>query len=148
MRHGSINYDKEVQESRFTDKIDKSGDCWLWIGNKIKAGYGTIQRDGKRFYAHRVSYETYVGPIPAGTEIDHLCRVRHCVKPEHLEAVSHKVNTERGIGPTAVNAAKTHCIRNHPLSGENLYIVAATGYRQCKRCMDIRRKKVKTDDSQ
>lgn len=138
-RHGDVHSVESAYLNRFEDKIDKTGDCWLWQGAKNVNGYGTIQRAGKRLYAHRVSYETYVGPISEGAVIDHLCRVHACVRPEHLEAVQQHTNVLRGVGPTAVNASKVKCIRGHLLNGDNLYIIQATGYRQCKTCNKIRR---------
>ena len=145
-RHGDVHSLESAHLRRFEEKIDRSGDCWIWTGTALQSGYGVIHRDGKRLYAHRVSYETYVGPIPEGLVIDHLCRNPPCVNPDHLEAVRQGTNTKRGTGPTAVNAAKTHCIRNHPLSGANLYVIQAPGYRQCKTCHRLRRKK--NDDTQ
>ena len=77
------------------------------------------------------------GPVPDGIEIDHLCRVRHCANPEHLEAVTPTENTMRGEGVGAKNARLTHCKHGHPLSGDNLYIVTRAGgkrRRVCRTC--------------
>jgi hypothetical protein len=71
--------------------------CWLWCGSTDTSGYGKILVRRKLIPAHRLAYEYYVGPIPAGLEIDHLCRVRHCVNPDHLEAVTHRENLMRGF---------------------------------------------------
>lgn len=76
-----------------------------------------------------------VGPIPEGMDLDHTCRNRGCVNPEHLEPVTTQVNTLRGIGPTAENARKTHCKHGHPLEGDNLY-VDPEGKRKCRACME------------
>jgi hypothetical protein len=69
--------------------------CWLWQGWVNERGYGTLAVEGQTRRAHRVSYEEYVGPIPEGHELDHLCRTRHCINPGHLEPVSHEVNVQR-----------------------------------------------------
>jgi hypothetical protein len=75
--------------------------CWDWTGYKDEKGYGRIYKEGLNKYAHRYAYEHFVGPIPDNLEIDHLCRRRCCVNPEHLEAVTHRVNVARGTSPSA-----------------------------------------------
>lgn len=75
---------------------DESG-CWLWVGECNDNGYGRFSVKGRKVYAHRSSYEIHVGPIPEGLHIDHLCRVRNCVNPEHLEPVTRSENVRRGI---------------------------------------------------
>ena len=129
---------------RLLMRVDKTEDCWLWTGALDGWGYGLIATewgrhpDGKRWCksrrTHLVSYEQHVGPIPAGLTLDHLCRVRNCVRPSHLEPVPGGVNTLRGEGPTALNARKTHCIRGHPLTGDNLVSRKNQRYRQCRTC--------------
>lgn len=79
---------------RFEEKVERTEDCWLWLGSKVM-GYGVLGLNYKLVYAHRVSYEEYVGPIPTDYEVDHLCRVRACVNPAHLEAVTGTVNRQR-----------------------------------------------------
>lgn len=83
---------------RFTDSFTPSDEssCWLWQKTIARHGYGIIMNKGKRIYAHRLSYETHVGPIPEGLTIDHLCRVRSCVNPKHLEPVTRGENARRG----------------------------------------------------
>ena len=83
--------------------------------------------------AHRFAYETFVGPIPEGLTIDHLCRIRHCVNPEHLEAVTDRVNILRGEGISAQHARATHCPQGHPYDLINTY-VAPDGDRDCRDC--------------
>lgn len=127
---------------RFTEKTKPaSNGCIVWTASGNGAGYGAMYiAKGKRVLAHRWAYEHYVGPIPDGLHLDHLCRNTLCVNPDHLEAVPHKVNTLRGIAPTAVNAAKTHCLKAHPLSGPNLYITRQ-GKRHCRECHRMRERK-------
>lgn len=86
-----------VKFRRYT--VPQIGGCWTWTGARMTCGYGTLlaEQNGKTVLAHRWSYEHFVGPIPAGYDVDHLCRNRACVNPEHLEPVPHAVNVERGI---------------------------------------------------
>lgn len=105
---------------RFFSRVDASGVCWEWTGSLLD-GYGVFQTTKRRTRsAHRWSYEHLVGPVPAGLELDHLCRNRRCVDPNHLEPVPQRVNTMRGSGITAVNARKTHCVNGHPFEGDNI----------------------------
>ena len=124
----------EPWEARFWAKVspEPTSGCWLWTAGTNR-GYGRVLIDGKNRTAYRVSYELLVGPVPDGLEIDHLCRTHACVNPDHLEAVTHRENVLRGTCPTAKNAAKTECVRGHPLSGENLR-VKDDGHRQCLAC--------------
>jgi hypothetical protein len=111
--------------------VDEDG-CWRWPGAKNPKGYGVIRRDGKRLPVHRVAYELRVGPIPDGLVLDHLCRVRNCANPAHLEPVTPGENTLRGEGPAAVNARKTHCSRGHLLCEGNL--LDSPSGRRCLAC--------------
>ena len=110
--------------------------CWLWIGSVSTGGYGLIGLNKKVRPAHRILYEQKFGPIPVGLEIDHLCRTRCCVNPDHLEAVTRRENIMRGLGPSARQAKQTHCKNGHPLAGENLVINKGKygPMRQCKTC--------------
>lgn len=87
-------------EQRFWMKVDRTDTCWLWTASKTRNGYGMfgVSIDGKvtTSPAHRWAYEMLVGPIPTGLQIDHLCRVRHCVNPAHLEPVTGTQNIRRG----------------------------------------------------
>ena len=122
-------------EERFWQYVDKEGPngCWLWTGAKNPKGYGQFQFGGRWGSAHRYAYQRFVGVIPQGLGIDHLCRVRNCVNYEHLEPVTTKENTLRGISPSALNARKITCPRGHPLSGKNLYL-RPSGFRCCRTC--------------
>ena len=111
------------------------GPCWLWTGAKHNLGYGLF-RTGELRYAHRVAYMLAGGVILDGFDIDHLCRVRACVNPAHLVAVTHKENVLRGRTIAARNARKTHCPQGHEYTPENTY-VERTRYgtgRKCKAC--------------
>lgn len=109
-------------------------DCWKWTGVMHSEGYGKIGRK----YAHRVFYERLRGPIPEGLQIDHLCRNRACVNPDHLEAVTQEINLLRGNSPAAIAARKTHCIRGHELIPENIYLRKDCPSRMCNECRRIR----------
>lgn len=122
---------------RFWSKVDKTDTCWLWTAGKIPDGYGTFyvgRSDEKRLssLAHRYSYELHHGPIPKGKEIDHLCGVRSCVNPLHLEAVTHRENVLRGNANAAHNARKTHCKKGHELTPDNYYSYG--NKRHCRTC--------------
>lgn len=93
-------------------KVDLSGDCWLWTAAIDKTtGYGKFHAgEGRRIAnAHRWSYEHFVGPVPAGLDLDHLCRVRHCVRPDHLEPVTRRVNLLRGDTLAAAHHENRDC---------------------------------------
>lgn len=105
-------------DDRFWRKVNKTSTCWLWLGTTWD-GYGKFRRNGHTQFVHRAVYETMVGPIPSGLQIDHLCRVRNCVNPSHLEVVTQLTNIRRG---TNSNRSKTHCPKGHPYSKENTYI--------------------------
>lgn len=104
--------------------------CWIWIG-ELSGLYGRYR--GQK--VHRLTYEKAKGPIPDGLVIDHLCRNMSCVNPDHLEAVTQRINTLRGVGPTAKNAVKTHCSKGHELSGNNVRILRDRRY--CQECSRI-----------
>lgn len=127
----------EVTRRRFRSLVredDESG-CWLWCGTLNRKGYGYFGGHG----AHRLAYEWFVGPIPAGLQIDHLCRTRHCVNPAHLEAVTLQENVRRGgvgAATAARQRAKTHCPTGHAYDEGNTYFTPK-GHRRCVKCRHI-----------
>ena len=137
-----------IQE-RFWQKVDLNGpippyapglgSCWMWtacIGTGTKGGYGQFRVGLQIKKAHRLSYEWLNGPIPEELELDHLCRVRSCVRPSHLEAVTLITNQRRGfLGER--NRQKTHCPQGHPYDGANTR-ASKVGQRLCKECHRLR----------
>ncbi|MFH9014005.1 HNH endonuclease signature motif containing protein [Streptomyces sp. NPDC017943] len=131
---------RESDLKRFWLNVAKRDDgCWFWTASKNTGGYGHFMYGGQRGNAHRFAYEALVGPIPEGLVLDHLCRVRHCVNPDHLEPVTMRVNSLRGEGPSAKNAVKTHCKQGHEFSASNTY-VTPRGRRQCRTCQRSRQR--------
>ncbi len=110
--------------------------CIEWTGAITAAGYGVLRVGDHPEYAHRIAYEEAFGPIPEGLEIDHVrkrgCRLRHCVNPEHLEAVTHAENMRRGYW-----GIKAECPQGH-LYNEANTIKGAKGGRQCRACKEQR----------
>lgn len=125
--------------TRLMKHVNVTDECWEWTGHRSRTGYGAIampRREGKTNIAkaHRVSYELFVGPIPDGLVIDHLCRNRACVRPDHMEPVTAGVNALRGDTVTAANSAKTHCERGHPFDDANTIRIGRT--RRCRTCIN------------
>jgi endogenous inhibitor of DNA gyrase (YacG/DUF329 family) len=135
---------KTKPEERFWKYVQKTESCWNWTGGKYSTGYGSFSL-GSEFEgstpAHRFSYELFRGKIPVGMTIDHLCRNRTRVNPDHLEVVSTAENVLRGEGITANNKRKTHCKRGHPFSKKNTYLIGGGG-RMCRACGSIRKRQV------
>jgi hypothetical protein len=132
--------DKKSPEERFWINVKKTESCWLWTAFVAKNGYGQFSYDGKSIKAHRFAYELTVGKIPDGLQIDHRCRVRNCVNPNHLEAVTQRENILRGTAPTAVNARKTHCPSGHEYTEDNT-LVKTTGARICRTCHNFNKRR-------
>jgi hypothetical protein len=130
---------------RSSVEVDANG-CWVWQKSLSPEGYGRIftgsrtRGDRRPSLSHRVAYETFVGPVPDGLELDHLCRVRACCNPEHLEAVTREVNMARAVGiPSMLNRGKTHCPAGHEYTPENTYRAPGSGKRYCLACRAARR---------
>jgi hypothetical protein len=129
---------------RFAKMVDLEGEngCWLWTGRQDGKGYGSFsvqQSPGvwKTRKAHRISYELHRGRIPEGLQLDHLCRVRNCVNPDHLEPVTNRENSLRGYGACGENARKTHCPAGHPYDDTHTRLKqtqCGTIGRDCKTC--------------
>jgi hypothetical protein len=128
---------------RFWRYVEKGPHCWMWRGGLTGAGYGVFSTGSRpkgtlrSKLAHRYAYELLVGPIATGKHLDHLCRETACVRPAHLEPVSPRDNTLRGIGPSALNEIATECKRGHLFSAENTY-VDKRGERHCRACTNYR----------
>jgi hypothetical protein len=128
---------------RFWKKVDTSGECWEWRASLWGGGYGCFWTGEKRALAHRVSWELAHGEIPSGMCVCHSCDNKLCVRPDHLFLGTQRDNVQDAIKKNrltglrnshAAQRAKTHCLRGHPLSGENLYINPHDGYRHCRTC--------------
>lgn len=144
--HGSLDDPRPTLEARFWEKVDKTGDCWLWTKGCDSHGYGAFAVNQKNQMAHRVAYELTVGPIPEGKHLDHRCHNesdcpggkgcvhRRCVNPDHLEPIEPTENQFlSGRSPFAQNRAKTHCLRGHEFTVSNTRI-DWRGARICKTC--------------
>jgi HNH endonuclease len=127
--------------SDFWTWVNKTSTCWLWMGGRNSKGYPYFYDGSRTRRAHRVAYELVCGVIPAGMTLDHLCRVRHCVNPAHLEPVSDRENILRGNGWSGRNARKTHCPQGHEYTPENTRIHTSGG-RLCVTCDRARKRKV------
>lgn len=112
--------------------------CWLWTGAANSKGYGQVGVRGVSRSTHRVAYELLVGPIPDGLQIDHLCRVRLCCNPSHLEPVTHMENHMR-----RPDVHKSHCIHGHEMTPENTIVKNFRGSvrRNCRVCANAQRRK-------
>lgn len=119
----------------FWARVEKTETCWLWRGGINADGYGQFQPSRERnLRAHKFAWESEHGPTPDGMVLDHLCRTRACVRPEHIEAVTPRTNTLRGIGPAAINSRKTRCKNGHRFTPENTRITN-NGRRTCWTCI-------------
>lgn len=125
-------------------RVEDNG-CWVWTSPLAPNGYASfaiqvdpVTKGWSRVYAHRFAYETYIGPIPDGLDLDHLCRNRSCVNPHHLEPVTRRENLRRGRN---ANREKTHCAKGHQFTPANTHFVAGRqDRRKCITCMRARDK--------
>lgn len=138
-------------QERFWVKVNKDGPlpnienwslgpCWLWIAQLDAFGYGRLFHSPNRStLAHVISWEIVNGSVPNGLELDHLCRVRHCINPVHLEAVTQLVNCMRGNGRMARQARATHCVHGHPFDEVNTeYYIDPQNFRVHRICLTCR----------
>lgn len=120
-------------EEQFWSQVERTEGCWLWTASQLWNGYGQLRWQTKQRTAHRVAYELLVGPIPEGLQLDHLCSVRHCVNPAHLEAVTQQENIRRSASNWNHS---TTCKRGHDITDPaNIYVIPSNGKRQCRECM-------------
>lgn len=148
---------KLTARDRFEAKVNRNGPvpgyradlgpCWIWGGGTLSdSGYGRLERKTGSVLVHRFTYETFIGPVPDDLELDHLCRVRKCCNPAHLEPVTHRVNSLRGETIPARNAAKTHCPQAHRYDPTNTNDYTRTGQRYCKACIRERGRKRRDEE--
>lgn len=134
MKTGELMWDMHTRVDRWlTKKVVANGDCWEWTGAKTRNGYGQASLGGVRAMAHRMIYEYFVGPVPSELDLDHLCRVRACVNPWHLEPVSRSENLYRSDRVGKYNLLKTHCPKGHGYTPGNTRITGKGG-RVCRAC--------------
>lgn len=132
-----------ADEERFWPKVEETDTCWLWTGILNHYGYGVFTVQALNVPAHRWAYEYIRELIPDGMTLDHLCRVRNCVRPDHLEVVTNGENVLRGVSASAINARKTHCIRGHEFTEANTIVTPRKAGRQrtgrrCRTCATAR----------
>lgn len=123
------------ETSTFWGRVDKTDDCWNWTGGITGRGYGAFYVDGAQRPAHRHALEMAMGAsVPTDLDVDHLCRNRRCVRPEHLEPVTRRENLLRSpITLTSQKAAQTHCVHGHEFTDANT-AHRKNGTRACRTC--------------
>ncbi|PMQ19299.1 HNH endonuclease [Glutamicibacter arilaitensis] len=157
LRHGSPEKVQQIHgddNSRFWSKVDKTNECWNWLGTEHSAGYGKFSIDGKYHYAHRVSYEKLVGEIPPGMEIDHICHNRKCVNPDHLRVTTPKQNNENHQGPKADSVTRVRGVHWYEArskymaqvghNGRNVYVGYFTDIAEAEKAVIAKRNELHT----
>ena len=126
-----------LHEPRLASRIAVApSSCWIWAGATTRHGYGVFYNDGKTTSVHRYTFQRLRGAIPPDLQIDHLCRTPRCVNPAHMELVTSRENTLRGITPAAQNAKKTTC----PKCGGAYMQVGKKAQRRCVPCFNANRR--------
>ncbi|MCA1844613.1 MAG: HNH endonuclease [Actinobacteria bacterium] len=135
----SAGYRRGTPFERTWNKFLVDDGCWLWTASIDADGYGRLGKGSdptQPTKAHVVLWNALRGPVPEGMELDHLCQVKHCVNPAHLEPTTHLVNCQRR---PQYQSEKTHCPQGHPYDEENTY--DNQGRRHCRACMKVRNAK-------
>lgn len=138
---------KPSRADRFWAKVEKGEGCWVWSASLTHDGYGCFRGENGMTLAHRFSYILANGPVPDGFQIDHLCRNRRCVRPDHLESVTPRENAMRSNSSGALAVRTGKCVRGHDLSGARV-VVTAEGRveRHCRECRRERRRERKSSN--
>lgn len=135
-----------IDEARFWSKVNKNSgifgesgkyptECWIWIAGIQNDGYGSFKSQKRTIVAHKFIYENNIAKVEDDKELDHLCRVRNCVRPDHLQPVTHLINARRG-NSGLFNRNKTHCKQGHEFTSSNTYITTDK-HRECRTCRTI-----------
>lgn len=123
-------YNHGTPMERWMVRVDASGDCWQWVGRYVPAGYGMLGNE----FAHRLAWVLFVGPIPDDMVVDHMCRNRGCVNPDHLQVVTQATNLAQS---PATTAGRHRCRNGHPFTSENTYVINCgdgSVRRKCRTC--------------
>lgn len=143
LRTGKKPQFKVPWELAFWSRVDvRRYGCWNWRGSRTDFGYGRFWISGKFRKAHQVAYELLVGHMPDGLVPDHLCRNPGCVRPDHLEAVTQRVNILRGVSVVAQNARRDSCINGHQFNEKNTYLYEGR-HRHCRACKNESQRKLR-----